>query len=373
MGHGASAIDGRHSKEYLASPRGNGSESGEENNELGIDDDDDEREEKLNGGISLQNQNQALNSAFYGMSNGGSDPAKTDASTKVTQNNIREVQFERDSGKKNSNILDSNADDDFENDAVSQNGLQAFDSFRVKSPIDMLLSNHRRGKNPNPVKDAHQPAIKSAPWNSSPEKIGSTVEIPEEEDMSTADDTDADPMNILLQFIPYYNQGNPSTDSMVRATLQGLAIEDIDRRDGDGNTLLLLACQYRCEDLVRIMLNKGADPNACNMSGACGLHFACYKDTASKPIAKILLQNGANPEVKEVAYGCTPLHYCANFGDIEFCKLLVSKGALVTTYDSYNYTPVDYARDSGNVVVAKYLQVKHTGLPSILPFYKHVH
>jgi hypothetical protein len=31
--------------------------------------------------------------------------------------------------------------------------------------------------------------------------------------------------------------------------------------------LLMIACSYRCEDLVRIMLNKGADPNAVNSSG----------------------------------------------------------------------------------------------------------
>jgi hypothetical protein len=162
--------------------------------------------------------------------------------------------------------------------------------------------------------------------------------------------------DILFQFIPYYGQGNISNDSTVRAALSSLSIQDIDSRDDSGNTLLLLACMYRCEDLVRIMLNKGADPNAINSSGACCLHFACYGDTASMIIAKGLLQNGANPEVQETTYGCTPLHYCASNGNVEFCKLLLSHGAIINTVDYYNYTCVDYARQTGMADAAVYLQ-----------------
>ena len=172
------------------------------------------------------------------------------------------------------------------------------------------------------------------------------------------DEADVQPVDILLQFIPYYGQGDPSNDSIVRATLSGLSINDIDSKDEYGNTLLLLACQYRCEDLVRIMLGKGADPNAINTSGACGLHFACYRESSSLVIARVLLQNGANPEVCELTYGCTPLHYCAGSGDIEFCKLLLSHGAQIGTYDYYNYTCVDYAREAGMVDVSRELQAR---------------
>eukprot|EP00605_Chrysophyceae_sp_TOSAG23-4_P002408 GSChrysophyteH1.ASY1.ANO1.2666.1 assembled CDS len=173
-----------------------------------------------------------------------------------------------------------------------------------------------------------------------------------------ADDDDAAPVDVLLQFIPYYGQGDPANDSIVRATLNGLSIDEIDSKDEYGNTLLLLACQYRCEDLVRIMLGKGADPNAINSSGACCLHFACYRESASFNSARTLLQNGANPEVAEHTYGCTPLHYCAGTGEIEFCKLLLSNGAMISTRDYYNYTCVDYAREAGMQDVAAYLQAR---------------
>ncbi|KAJ1425887.1 ankyrin repeat-containing domain protein, partial [Ochromonadaceae sp. CCMP2298] len=159
-----------------------------------------------------------------------------------------------------------------------------------------------------------------------------------------------------MQFIPYYGQGDPSNDAIVRSTLSSLSVEDIDSQDEYGNTLLLLACQYRCEDLVRIMLNKGADGNALNSSGACCLHFACYRESASINVAKILLKAGANPDIAESTFGCTPLHYCAGTGDTEFCKLLLSYGAQIAAVDYYNYTCVDYAAEAGMAEVATYLQ-----------------
>jgi hypothetical protein len=186
-------------------------------------------------------------------------------------------------------------------------------------------------------------------------KVGSDGNDGNVSDVSENDE-DLEPVEVLLQFIPYYGQGDPANDSLVRSTLSSLSVEDIDSKDEYGNTLLLLACQYRCEDLVRIMLNKGANPNALNLSGACCLHFACYRESASYPIAKILLQNGANPDIAETSFGCTPLHYCAGNGDIEFCKLILSYGAQINAVDYYSYTCVDYAKEAGFEEVAIFLQ-----------------
>lgn len=163
------------------------------------------------------------------------------------------------------------------------------------------------------------------------------------------------PAEILFQYIPYYGQGDSSNDSIVRATLTSLSISDIDSKDADGNTLLLLACQYRCEDLVRIMINKGANCNSINSLGVCCLHYACYKETANLNIVKLLLQAGANPELKEHSYGCTPLHYAAGNGDLEITKLLIAYGAQVSIRDSSNYSCIDYANQAGEPSLVEYL------------------
>jgi hypothetical protein len=171
-------------------------------------------------------------------------------------------------------------------------------------------------------------------------------------------DDDSDAIDILFELIPYHGQGDGSNDTIFRSALSAASVEDIDRRDSFGNTLLLSSCQYHLEAVVRILLNKGADPNAANSAGASCLHFACYKVSLSKNIAKLLLQNGANPDVQELTYGCTPLHYAASSGDFDLCKTLISFGAEVKTLDYYEYTCSDYAREGGFAELATYLQTK---------------
>ena len=299
----------------------------------GEDRSDDEKE------LGLEREQKTLNSALYGTSE-QHDNQFTNIQHKKSGTDNYTVSVSTKSEINSKNIVASSS---------MANTIQDFDSFSVDSTVDLMLKS-KKNKIPTSASTSKPPVI-------------AIREGKEEKSIAVVDDaedvTDSNPMNVLFQFIPYYGQGDPANDSMVRATLKGLPVEDIDYRDSEGNTLLLLACQYRCEDLVRIMLNKGADPNAINMSGACCLHFACYKDSASKAIAKALLQNGANPEVSEPIYGCTPLHYCASFGDTDFCKMLISYGAQVSTYDHYNYTAVDYAREAGNALVARYLQVQH--------------
>ena len=143
-----------------------------------------------------------------------------------------------------------------------------------------------------------------------------------------AEDDDS-PLAILLQFIPYYGQGDPANDSTVRSALSVMSVEEFDSKDSYGNTLLLLACQYHAEDLAKIMLNKGANPSALNSGGSSCLHFVCYKETLSYTVAKALLNNGANPEVQEHSTGTTPLIYAAQTGDINMCKLLLQHDACI--------------------------------------------
>jgi Ankyrin repeats (3 copies)/Ankyrin repeat len=293
------------------------------------------------------------------MGNGASvdDMGNNELDEKVT------YQVQRKKGQQAASYYDEGGEDEYGDDG--EDGTKKKKKKKKKKPKeDEKSSDAATISSPPPQQQYQQPYQQPQQQQYSPAQQSPQVQQAYGNDQQQygggdgGEGDDLQPIQILSQFIPYYGQGDPSNDSIVRATLSSLSIDDIDSKDEYGNTLLLLACQYRCEDLVRIMLNKGADPNALNLSGACPLHFASYKESFSASIAKILLNNGANPEVKELTYGCTPLHYCAGTGDVEFCKMLLSYGAQVQTQDYYNYTCVDYAREAGMSAVAEYLQQK---------------
>lgn len=118
-----------------------------------------------------------------------------------------------------------------------------------------------------------------------------------------------DKMKLLREFIPYFETGDEAGDSMVRSILSTADAQELAAdRVGDefGNTLLILACQYRCTGLVPLILAKGdgvVDVNAVNSAGACALHFACYKYSLCSETVVLLLARGASPEVVEKTYG----------------------------------------------------------------------
>lgn len=273
-----------------------------------------------------------------------------------------------------------------------------------------------------------------------------------------------DKLKLLLEFIPYFGAGDMARDGMVRSILSNANAEELaGDRDEYDNTLLILACQYRCKGLVPLILARGdgaIDVDAVNSAGASALHFACYKDSICVETAILLLERGAKPEVVENTYGwvstlffvldgwisshrcchrlyrvvipdcvcrctvgaygnrandkreekkngpeslqqcrscspkaacqcnntsacpntrgtilvnspqssqnrgwvgncdirCTPLHYAAGAGDLELCRRLVGGGAKASTWDFYQYTAVDYAKQSGATDCAAYLE-----------------
>ena len=62
-------------------------------------------------------------------------------------------------------------------------------------------------------------------------------------------------------------------------------------------------------------------------------------------IVKILLERGANPNAEDDA-GRTPLHDAAFKGHVEIVKLLLERGADPWIADKGGHIPLDYAKDS---------------------------
>ena len=81
----------------------------------------------------------------------------------------------------------------------------------------------------------------------------------------------------------------------------------INKKDADGNTLLMIACQEKADlKVVELLLEMGAQGsiNAQNVVGNTALHYACSNNL--KNIAQLLVKSGADLSIKNLL-GKTPI------------------------------------------------------------------
>ena len=76
---------------------------------------------------------------------------------------------------------------------------------------------------------------------------------------------------------------------------------------------------------VKAFLDKGVDVNAKTNYGATALSYAC--DKGHVEIVKLLLERGANPNQKDTFYGEVPMGWALVKGHAEVVKLLLEHGA----------------------------------------------
>jgi len=79
---------------------------------------------------------------------------------------------------------------------------------------------------------------------------------------------------------------------------------NIDEPDGEGRTALINAAACNNIDLIKWLLEKGANINYQDRTGYSALHFAGQNKVVE--LAKFLLLNGADPNLKD-KFGNTPL------------------------------------------------------------------
>jgi uncharacterized protein len=101
-------------------------------------------------------------------------------------------------------------------------------------------------------------------------------------------------------------------------------------RTTTGMTPLLLACQSGSEELVRVLLKDGAEPNATLAHGETPLMMAAR--TGSVPVMKVLLEKGKDVKVdaREDLRGTTALMWAAANANTDAVRYLISKGADVS-------------------------------------------
>jgi N-acyl-D-amino-acid deacylase len=126
---------------------------------------------------------------------------------------------------------------------------------------------------------------------------------------------------------------------------------DVNARDADDNTPLLLAAVYAGTECVDLLIRQGADVNAKNKLGTTPLHRAA----TNYEKAKLLIDARADVKVK-TGSGRTPLTLAARkAGNSKTVKLLLDKGADAKERNPRGVTPIQVAAACGDLDTVKLL------------------
>jgi ankyrin repeat protein len=127
---------------------------------------------------------------------------------------------------------------------------------------------------------------------------------------------------------------------------------DVNARDAEGNTPLILASFYASPRCVALLLEMGADANAANQAGVTALIRAAtsYEKTRS------LVEAGAEVRVRTADLGNTPLILAARrAGNSRTVKLLLERGANATERDHAGISPIISGAASGDLETVRFL------------------
>jgi ankyrin repeat protein len=127
---------------------------------------------------------------------------------------------------------------------------------------------------------------------------------------------------------------------------------DVDVKDKDGSSPLHWACAKGHLAVVNELLSRGANIEVEDIDGNTPLHLACANCHVA--VVNELLSRGANIEAQD-RYGDTPLHDASWNGHVAIVKALLSSGANIRAANNDRNLPIDRAVRCRKSVVSKYL------------------
>lgn len=127
----------------------------------------------------------------------------------------------------------------------------------------------------------------------------------------------------------------------------------------DGFTPLGLASFFGHFSVIKLLLEKGTDPNIAsnNTFKVAPIHSACA--ISHFEIAELLIKYRANVNAKQMR-GVTPLHSAAHHGQTKLVKLLIDNGADINAKMDDGRTPLIMANEKNFQETAE-LIIQHGG------------
>ncbi|CAN9492995.1 unnamed protein product [Ophioblennius macclurei] len=131
--------------------------------------------------------------------------------------------------------------------------------------------------------------------------------------------------------------GNLETVNMLLETGQ----VDVNAQDSGGWTPIIWAAEHKHVDVIKSLLNRGADVTINDKELNVCLHWAAYAGNVD--IAELVLNSGCSLASVNV-HGDTPLHIAAREGYLDCVTLFLSRGADIDIMNREGDTPLSLAR-----------------------------
>jgi uncharacterized protein len=126
---------------------------------------------------------------------------------------------------------------------------------------------------------------------------------------------------------------------------------------GDGFTALHLAAFFGRFEAAELLVERGAEVDAFGRGWMTGTAMHSAVSRLHADVVRILLEAGANPNVRQSA-GWTPLHAAAANGDLTSVDLLLDAGADLTATNDEGRSVSDLATESGDEATADRIRSK---------------
>uniref|UniRef100_A0A8C2ZA04 Euchromatic histone-lysine N-methyltransferase 2 n=1 Tax=Cyclopterus lumpus TaxID=8103 RepID=A0A8C2ZA04_CYCLU len=124
---------------------------------------------------------------------------------------------------------------------------------------------------------------------------------------------------------------------------------DVNAQDNGGWTPIIWSAEHKHVDVIKVLLNRGADVTISDKELNVCLHWAAYAGNVD--IAELVLNSGCSLASVNM-HGDTPLHIAAREGYLECVTLFLSRGADIDIMNREGDTPLSLARVDTPVWVA---------------------